>query len=941
MPFFKRSNLLKFLYHICIISLFVSLIPSSAKAQNQHIIKGKTVDTAATALLVNASIAVLNAKDSTLVKFTRAAKNGSFEIDGIKNGKFILLVTYPKYADFVDNFTLDSTSLIKDYGKINLTGIAQLLSDVVITGNRAAIKIKGDTTIFDPKAFNIEPNAKIEDLIKQFPGFQIDKDGKITAQGKSVPKVLVDGEEFFGDDPTLVTKNLRADMVESIQLYDKTSDQAAFTGIDDGEKTKTLNIKLKEDKKNGYFGKAEGNYGTSKFYQGQGMFNRFWGKKKFSAYGILANTGTIGLGWTDRGKYGGSNGSYSDGGFYFSYGGGDDFESFDGQYNGQGIPVARTGGLHFDSKWNKDNESLNTNYKIGSFGVSGNRNTISQNNLTSGVINNLSDNSNDNNLFRQKLDATYEIKLDSTLTLKMVIDGTLKNGDTYNSYNASSRNGNNDLLNTSARLLSNKTNDQQFNGNALLTKKFNKKGRTLSLNLNTGLNKNSSNGFLNSDNKFYIGANVRDSIINQLKANDISNNTFVSNLVYTEPLSKTLTVIINYGLSKLKGQSDRKSFNQDAGGNYRVLDTLFSNNYELNQLNNQAGAIFNYKKGKTTFNFGSKFSNVNFDQRDVYRNVDYKRNFINYNPQASYQYRFSQQKSFRINYNGNSNQPSLDQIQPIRNNNDPLNIDLGNPDLKPSFRSNFNLNFNSYKVLTDQNIYVGAYGGFTTNQIVSDVVTDATIGASTFRSVNLNNRTPFNFGFYGGFSRKIKALDLSVDLGTDINANSSYNYINSALNNTQNKSYAVSLGFSKYKNKKYSFYTNFGPSYDVSTASVSKFGNSKAWGARGNASGSIQLPSKFEISTDANYIYNGKSQTFATSFSRFLWNAAVSKKFFKGEDLKLQMKVNDLLNQNVGFDRSAYNGNITQTSYTTIRRYFLFSIIWDFSQMGGGATTKK
>src|SRR5690606_2451490 len=156
-------------------------------------------------------------------------------------------------------------------------------------------------------SFKIEPNAKVEDLLRQLPGIQVDKDGKITAQGQTVNKVLVDGEEFFGDDPTLVTKNIRGDMVDKVQLYDKKSDQAEFTGIDDGEKTKTLNIKLKADKKNGYFGKVDVGGASDGYYQGQAMFNTFKGKKKFSAYGTIANTGKTGLSWRDNSKYGSSN----------------------------------------------------------------------------------------------------------------------------------------------------------------------------------------------------------------------------------------------------------------------------------------------------------------------------------------------------------------------------------------------------------------------------------------------------------------------------------------------------------------------------------------------------------------------------------------------------------------------------------------------------------
>ena len=907
----------------------------SAKAQNLHGIKGRVIDTASTTILGGTSVSVLNAKDSTLVKFTRAAENGSFELLNIKNGKYILLVSYPKYADFVDHFTLDSTKRDVDYGKINLTGKAKLLADVIIKGNRSAIKIKGDTTEFDPQAYNIEPNAKVEDLIKQFPGIEIDKDGKITAQGQKNVKVLVDGEEFFGDDPTLVTKNLRADMVDKVQLYDKKSDQATFTGVDDGEKTKTLNIKLKENAKNGYFGKAIAGVGTDEYYQGQLMFNKFAGKKKFSAYGLLGNNGRVGLGWEDSQKLGTQSGTTvsDDGGIYFTSSG-DEFEGWGGQYNGQGIPVARTGGVHFDNKWNSDKETLNTNYKIGSLRVFGDRNTISQNNLSTGIFNNTSTQNYDNDIFRQKLDAMYEIKLDTTLTLKINLDGTLKNSKTFQDYVTSTEDEKR-LLNTSTRTLTNDADDKIFNINAFLTKKLKKKGRTLSLNLSQSVTDNKTDGFLKSNNTFYKTNPTRDSIVivDQQKINSIENSVFKSNLAYTEPLSKTLTVIVNYGLTLSSGRSNRKSYNQSPTGKYDDFDTEFSNDYQLDQVINQGGAIFNYKKGKSVFNAGSKFSGVNFKQEDLYNKVRYDRKFVNYMPQAMYQYNFSQQKSFRINYNGNTQQPSLEQIQPIRVNTDPLNITLGNPDLRPSFRSNISANYNSYKVLSSQSIYISGYYSFTKNPIVSDVTTDTT-GKSTFLAVNLPGKTPSNFSVYSSIGRKILGTNLGV--GFNLNGNTSYNFINSVLNQTKNMTYSPQININRYKDGKYNFYAYFGPQYTTTVASVQQAFNSNGWGATGYFSGSVQLPGKFEIASDGEYTYRGKTQAFNESFKQFLWNATISKKFFKAQNLKTSIQGFDLLNQNQGFNRSAANGNITQSSYRTIRRYFMFTVSWDFTKMGGG-----
>ncbi|MBS1504200.1 MAG: carboxypeptidase regulatory-like domain-containing protein, partial [Bacteroidetes bacterium] len=327
---------MRFIFLICL-SFF--LLSTSVLAQTKYSIKGVVADSVEHSKLSNASVTVVEAKDSILVKFTRAAENGSFSLSGLSRGEYIILVAYPDYADYVESFTLDSLHATHNFGNINMGLRSRLLKEVIVKGTVAAIKIKGDTTEFNAAAYKIEPNAKVEDLLKQLPGMQVDKDGKITVQGQQVAHVLVDGEEFFGDDPTLVTKNIRADMVDKVQVYDKKSDQAAFTGIDDGQKEKTINIKLKANKKNGMFGRAEAGDGTDGIYQSQLLFNMFKDKEKFSVYGTMGNNGKVGLGWEDNQKYGsGNNLQFGDSGEVFiSFGAADDLDSFSGMYNGQGL----------------------------------------------------------------------------------------------------------------------------------------------------------------------------------------------------------------------------------------------------------------------------------------------------------------------------------------------------------------------------------------------------------------------------------------------------------------------------------------------------------------------------------------------------------------------------------------------------------------------------
>jgi hypothetical protein len=901
-------------------------------AQTPYSIKGLVADTASNIKLQNATVSVLNAKDSTLFKFTRVNSAGTFGIENFKPGNFILLVTYPDYVDYVEHFKLDSTAKTRDFGKLNLFLKSRLLADVIVKGTIAAIKIKGDTTEFNAAAYKIQPNSNVEDLLKQLPGIQIDKDGKITAQGQTVTKVLVDGEEFFGDDPTLVTKNLRGDMVDKVQLFDKKSDQATFTGIDDGEKTKTLNIKLKEDKKNGYFGKVDAGGSTDDYFQGQGMFNAFKAKKKFSAYGTSANTGKTGLSWQDNNKYGSSEGVQVDVGGIYITNSGDDLESWGGNYNGQGIPLANTGGMHYDARWNNDKQTINSNYKIGSLGVTGTSNNQYQSNLPTGILNSNSDRVSDNFVFRQKLDAMYEIKLDTTSTLKFTVDGTLKNTRTNEKYLTGTFRGDNTRQNEGGRTIDNDGNQRLFNASVLWTKKLKKPGRTLSWSLTEAMNENDSKGYLNSNTSFYNTLGSLDSTrsVNQYKTSNVKSNLLNSNITYTEPITKALSVVFNYGINVNNGASDWQSFNQSASGEYDQLDAAYSNNFELNQLSNQVGAIFNYKKNKTIINVGSKVTDVHFNQHDVNSNSDFKRNFINWSPQASYQYKFSQQRSLRLGYNGYTTQPNINQIQPVRVNTDPLNITLGNPDLSPAFGNRINASYSSYKVLSSENLNFGGSYTVTFNQIVSSRTIDAG-GKSTYQSINLSDKKPFGYNGYMYYGKKIKKLDFLVGLEGGVYGSTFYSYVNNLLNTQQNSNYYLNLNMGKYKEKKYSFNAYFGPNFNNSSSSISKQLNNNGVGWDGNGSLTVYLPGKLEIGTTANYQLRKKTQAFDTDLERLIINSSLSKKFLKKENLKLSVSGNDLLNQNIGINRSAFSSS----SFTTIKRYYLLSLTWDFNKMGG------
>lgn len=895
-------------------------------AQRSYSIKGSVTDTMATYKLVNTTVTVLNQKDSTLVKYTRADAEGSFTMNHLRSGKFILLVTYPGYADYVENFMLDTINPVKDFGSINLILKSNLLEGVIIKGKSAAITIKGDTTEFNAGSYNIQPNSKVEDLLKQLPGIQIDRDGKITAQGQKVNKVLVDGEEFFGDDPTLVTKNLRGDMIDKVQLYDKKSDQATFTGIDDGEKSKTINLKLKEDKKNGYFGKLNTGVGTKGFYQNQATVNVFKGKQKYAAYGSIGNTN----------ESFGSNMSFSnidfsdDGGeMMLSMEGGDDFTG--GGLGG--ISINRNGGFHYENKW-KDKYGINTNYKLGSVSTEGESNILSIETLPDKRNTTTSDQKSNSFSFNQKLDATLNMQLDSSSTLKVSVSGSLNNNDSTDGFQSSIQRKDDSFLSKSMRTVNNEGDDKGFSATAFWAKKLKKKGRTLSVNFKQSLNQTTGSGYLNSENEFYNEQNDLDSVakVDQLKTNNTFKSAFITNATYTEPISKNLSLVFNYGLSLNNSSSDRRSFNKSTGGEYDNLDLKFSNNFKLHQLTNNGGLNFNYRKAKSIINFGTRFTATSFKQFDFYADSTLKRNFINWSPQVNYSYNFSRSSALRVNYTGNTNQPGLEQIQPYRTNTNPLYIVSGNPNLKPSFSSNVGISYNSFKMLSEQILTVNGNFAFTSNAITNSTFTDEA-GKTTSQAINLNDKTPINFQLNIAAGKKI--MDIGFNINANVGGNYNYSIANDKLNISKSFNYSIGPIINKYKDH-YSLSLSLAPSYSTSSSSSPDIQtNNDSYGANGYFDFMMRLPGKIEMRTNGNYQYTGKSQTFDQSINRLIWDASINKKFLKTESLNLSLTGKDLLNQNSGFNRSAYNNIINQSNNTTIQRYFMLSLAWDFNKMGG------
>jgi hypothetical protein len=900
-------------------------------------VKGIIRDTSSKENLYNTTISLLRSKDSILYKFTRSDTKGGFELKGLDTGKYVLLITYPLYADYVEVLNIKDSAAAMDLGTIPVILKANLLKEVIVRQTISAIRVKGDTTEYAADSFKVQENASVEDLLKKLPGIQVDRNGQITAQGEKVQKVLVDGEEFFGDDPTLVTQNLRADMIDKVQVFDKKSDQANFTGIDDGEKQKTINLKLKENKKNGYFGKINLGAGTDGYHDNQAMLNVFKGKQKFAAYGIVSNTGTSGLNWQDQNSYGESfanNVDYDDasGGFYFE-GSNDDLDSWDGRYNGQGYPLVQTGGLHYNNKWNNDKENLNANYKILQLHVNGNSATNSQSILpdSTSFYNNSKQNFA-NEILRNRGNASYEYQFDSTSSIKIMADGGIDHKTTSSDAYSEALANDKSMINKSDRNTSTIGDNRSVNSSILWKKKLRKKGRTISFNLKENFSNNTSDGYLYSDNHYYEdGVDTRE-VTDQYKDNASKNISFDSKVTYSEPLSKVSSLIVNYGIVLNNSNSERSSYNKSNEGKYTDVDSLYSNDYAFNVFTHRAGVNYSLFKKKIKFNAGSNVGFTSFDQKDMHTQTSMKRSFVNWYPQANFSYNFSQQRRIFLRYNGSTQQPTIQQIQPIATNDDPLNIAVGNPDLKPSFRNNINLGFFDFKVLTERNIWTNVGYNFTQNAISSRDYVDATTGKRVYQSVNVDgNRSLFAYLDYGF---KIKKIDTRIGLNSNINGNRYVSIVNDSTNVTKSSNYSFGLNINKDKEKKYSIYISPNATYTTSRSSIQQDIETKYWTFTVSTGIDIFLPLKFQIHSDCDFNFRQKTDVFDNNNNAILWNAWVGKKLLKKDALLIKVTGHDLLNQNIGFERTVNSNYISENTYSTIQRFFLLSIVWNFTKAG-------
>ncbi|MFA4979127.1 outer membrane beta-barrel protein [Sphingobacterium siyangense] len=929
---------MKLTYSLVLFLLFSVL---SSKSYAQHKLVGSVADIKDLAKLHQASIALLSPKDSILVKFGRTKENGTFQIANLDTGTYKMVVSYPQYADLVKDIHVAAEDL--DIGIVKLSKAALLLEEVQVNG-KIPVVIKGDTIEYDAGSFKVEKDAKVEDLLKVLPGITMDGSGKIIAQGKEVKKVLLDGEEFFGDDPTLITKNIRSDMVSKVQVYEKKSDLAVRTGVDDGERTQTIDIKLKEDKKKGMFGQAVAGAGTDKYYGGKVMLNKFKGSQKIAAYGILANDGMVGLGFEDSQKYGvggSSNVQMMDGGGIMISGGGDGSDGgWDGKYYGGGVPKALNMGASYSDKSKDDKHKINANFKRNQINVNNTSTYNAQNNLPerAQVDNNVT--SSETETQANIANLRYDLKLDSLSDLTVNMGYTKSNRDSKSDSKADQRKLDGTLITETNSNTDLNSDQDKFNVNAMLTRRFKKERRSVTFNVSANTDKNSSKTQYFSENYFESSGNK--TVIDQFKNDKLTNNAYAASVTYSEPLSKRLTAAVGYSFNSNNSETLNQSFDKDpATGKYTVLDQNLLNDFDFSSLKNGINTSLNYKTSSLTVNLSNR---VDFeDVKRTYNNLNttLQRNQTSINPNVSVNYKLSKSKNIGFRYSGRTAQPSLTQIEPLKQNAQPLVEYLDNPNLKAGFNNSYSINYNSYKQLKDQGFYFYASADQGKKNINTNVRYNLDEGTQQISYVNIDKD---NWRIYGSGSYSFvlqKKWGLKMNIGVNGQYNSQFSYLSSyneepKLNRNQTKSITPEIGFNRYKANKMDFYISLMPGVEQMSSFLQPELNRTTFKFRSYSQFTYYLPKDFKISLSTDQNYQAATKTLQ-SINIINMNGYVSKKLLKDKSLEVQVFVNDILNKNNGVYRYQNGTSFIQTSNDVLRRYGMLKVIYNFTTMKGDA----
>ena len=909
----------------CLLMLLMILFSPMAFAQQSGVnVTGSVVEQGSDTPIEQATVRLLNVKDSAMVRGVVSARNGSFTLKNVKKGSYLLHITFIGYDPLYQPLQITGKKNPVNVGKLELSDGAIELGEAVVIGKAPEVTVRNDTVEYNADSYKVTEGSVLEDLLKKMPGVEVDSEGKITVNGKEVKKVMVDGKEFFSDDPKVASKNLPAKMIDKLQVLDKKSDMAQMTGFDDGEEETVINLTVKPGMKQGWFGNAYGGYGSKDRYEGNAMVNRFVNNDQITFMGGTNNTNNMGFSDLASTMFSGMGGG---GGRRGGFGA------------GSGITSSGNAGLNFSKEFKPDKLTLGGNTRY-SHSDNDARSKSDRQNILPGDS---SSYDNSEAMSRTKsdnfgVDFRLEWKPDTMTQLIFRPSFSLSHSMNDNFSDATTLDNERDTVNTNKSSNYSESNGYNLNASIDFSRKLNNKGRVFSATLSGGNSDSYSDGMNRSDIVYFNQTDaLKNSIIDQRSRYDNKGFNYRAYVSWVEPIGHNNFIQATYSISQRKQEALKNVYNQDADGIYNVLDSAYNQSYRNNFISQRASLSFKSQRAKFNYTIGlnldpSYSSSENFVGDTTLSKIT--RKVVNLSPMAQFNYMFDKRTNLRIMYNGRTSQPSMTQLQPVADISDPTNITIGNPDLNPRYTNNVFIRFQQFTPEKQRAFMIMANGSYIINDIVSYTSYNQGTGVKTTTYKNVNGNYSGNVRMM--LNTPLKNKKFSINSMTMASFANSNGYINEEKNTNRNLILSERGGID-FRSSYLDLGVNGNIRYNATSNSLQKENNQNTFNYGAGGYTTIYLPLNFKIESDVNWSTNsGYGDGFKQN--EVLWNASASKSFLKNNQGTLRFKIYDILQQRSNISRSVTASYIQDSEYNTLGSYFMVHFIYRFSIFKGGAS---
>lgn len=910
-------------------------MPLAARAQKGYTISGIIKDNY-NEPLISAALR-LDDLSGTMAAGVITDVDGNFIFSDVRPGNYKLRIQYSGYKEEDKAVTIVNQDIALGIIKMSVTQTQ--LAEVKIKANALAVEQNGDTTAYNAAAYKVNPDATAGDLVRKMPGMDLSS-GSPKAQGETVTKVLVDNKPFFGNDASTALQNLPADVIDKVQVYDEKSDQAQFTGFDDGNTTKTINIVTKPDKRQGAFGKLFAGYGDQDKYSAGGDINYFNGNRRVSLIGMSNNVNIqnfspqdlIGVSSGSGGRGGGGGGRHPDAASNFLT----DQQS--------GISKTNAIGLNYSDKWGKKIDVT------GSYFFNDSRNTTDQevNRLyvlpeQSGQSYREQDETVSHN-YNHRFNLRLNYAIDSNNSILFVPNFSFqKNNSQSDMLGQTFENDGLDMLNSTDNSYQNDQNAYNLSGFLLYRHKFQKKGRTLSLFANGTMSRNKGNSILMANNTF-VDTSLNN-VLQQSADNLVKNRSVNANVNYTEPISKQSYVQVRYGIGYQTGQSNKYTNNYSPlTGTYSDLDTSLTNVFNTDYLTNSLGLAYRIRMGKLNAALGVNAQNAQLQSDGLLPVSNHlNREYNNLLPYAFFRYRFNKTNDLGLFYRTSTDAPSVSQLQDVVNNQNPLQLTAGNPLLQQDYQHNLRLRFRSANVAKSISIFGMLSGDYIQHYIGNNTLvagTDTVLPNGFSLAQGGRYTTPenmpsyWNLNAFSGIGMPVNVLRSNLNINVQAGYERTPGKVNGLMNFANNTNFGLGLTLSSNISEKIDFTLSSNGTVNYVKNTVNTTSDNHFYNQMTRLSVNYIFWKGIVLNSDiTNQFYTGLSDGYNQSY--YLWNVSIAKKLFKKQQGELKFSVYDLLGQNQSIQRTVSEIYSEDVRSNVLQRYFMLTFTYTLKAFKG------